>query len=73
MLAAPSEGVVLRWRGGVSDKSHRGSAFAAHEPAILIGSAGLRMGGSEVLHLQRDENERKCASVAHAAILSAAC
>ena len=40
---------------------------------MLIGNAGLRMHSSRLLHIERDENEWKGQSAAHAAILSAAC
>ena len=39
---------------------------------MLIGNAGRRRGGKQLLRMQCDENEWKCQSAAHAAILAAA-
>jgi hypothetical protein len=72
LLAAPGERLTLRWRSGVGDDTHGGLALAAHKAALLIGNAGLRMRSHRLLHIEREENEWKGQSSAHAAILSGA-
>src|SRR4029453_7187233 len=71
LRAAPGESVILRWRSGVGNDTHRSLPLAADEAAMLIGNAGLRMHGSRLQHIEGDENEGKYPNAVHAAILPA--